>query len=502
MRRTIGPDALYARTALSGLFNILDGDEAIALIERVSALVEKPDDGLSTGRWLAAQHALAVERLPLVLPDESPRCLLHVDSITLVADQGVFLHGWCAGELGALERVTCHSGLSSVRVDDGWVRLKRMDVTAHLRTQGIATSDDQHGFVCFVPLKRESGVYFFSVMSNAGTVRRMRLPKASTSLTTLETVRAILTSFSVSHRTLRPLLDQHVGPAVQIAWNHRYRPMQAITVDRFGAHPVNPRVSVIVPLYGRYDLAEYQMALFADDPDFQTLELIYFVDDPAIYDDFRAQCQDHFEIYRVPFTVAFAGANLGFSGANNRAASIALGRHLLLMNSDVMPKNPGWLGELLTLYGTLEKPGFLGVKLLYEDESVQHAGMSFRRHSDWNNLWINDHPQKGQSALGLRGLRKADAVTAACVLVDAALYRELGGLSEDYIIGDFEDSDFCLRAAAAGRRNWISLDIELYHLERQSQVRIGDVHWRTNLTLYNCWQHNQRWAPQFERQKR
>jgi GT2 family glycosyltransferase len=87
-------------------------------------------------------------------------------------------------------------------------------------------------------------------------------------------------------------------------------------------------------------------------------------------------------------------------------------------------------------------------------------------------------------------------------MVEARLYRELGGLSEDYIIGDFEDSDLCLRAAAAGRRNYVALDVELYHLERQSQARIGDAQWRNNLTLYNCWLHDQRWAAQIEKLQR
>jgi GT2 family glycosyltransferase len=90
-------------------------------------------------------------------------------------------------------------------------------------------------------------------------------------------------------------------------------------------------------------------------------------------------------------------------------------------------------------------------------------------------------------------------VTAACALIDADLYRELGGFSEDYIVGDFEDSDLCLRAAVAGRRSRVALDVELYHLERQSQNRVGDAIWRANLTAYNCWLHNQRWGDFIEK---
>ena len=74
------------------------------------------------------------------------------------------------------------------------------------------------------------------------------------------------------------------------------------------------------------------------------------------------------------------------------------------------------------------------------------------------------------------------------------LYRGLGGLSEDYIIGDFEDSDFCHRVRRSGRRNRVALDVALYHLERQSQALDGDAAWRRALTLYNCWLHDRRWG--------
>jgi len=39
-------------------------------------------------------------------------------------------------------------------------------------------------------------------------------------------------------------------------------------------------------------------------------------------------------------------------------------------------------------------------------------------------------------------------------------------------------------------------------LERQSQERIGNSHWRTNLTVYNCWQHDRRWAAHLAKARR
>ena len=78
--------------------------------------------------------------------------------------------------------------------------------------------------------------------------------------------------------------------------------------------------------------------------------------------------------------------------------------------------------------------------------------------------------------------------------MERSLALECGGFDESYIIGDFEDSDLCLRAREAGRRNFLALDIELYHLERQSQNRVGDGLMRTNLSIYNCWRHTRRWS--------
>jgi GT2 family glycosyltransferase len=485
------------RTVLRGM----DSDEAISLLERLVALRRHSTVATDIPPWLIAELTAAVERLPVSLQNSAPQFYLHFDGLIPIAAEGVYLTGWFRAASDEIAAIDCCSGFERQRVDATWMRRPRPDVVTHLASLGIAASDNELGFACYVNLPLRQNPLFIAVTTRAGVVRRMRLVRAAGALNTLQTVRGLLSSFQVSHRDLGRLLDSHIGPAVAASWSSRPRGGEALAVQNFGPAPVNPRVSVIVPLFGRADFAELQMAVFADDPEISRQELIYFVDDPAIYDAFRAECHGLYEIYRVPFRLAFAGANLGFAGANNRAAEIARARHLLLLNSDVFPKNPGWIGAMLAAYAELGTSALLGAKLLYEDGSVQHAGIEFRRHPPWGDLWINAHPHKGLSALGLTGMRRVPAVTAACLLVEAEVYRRLGGLSEDYIIGDFEDSDLCLRAAAAGYPSWVALDIELYHLERQSQDRSGDAQWRTNLTAYNCWQHDRRWSAQIESSK-
>jgi GT2 family glycosyltransferase len=78
------------------------------------------------------------------------------------------------------------------------------------------------------------------------------------------------------------------------------------------------------------------------------------------------------------------------------------------------------------------------------------------------------------------------------------LLNELGGFDEGFIIGDFEDSDLCLKLAARGLGCAVDLDVTMYHLERQSQTG-SEQRWRMNLTLFNAWVHEARWGAELRR---
>jgi O-antigen biosynthesis protein len=283
----------------------------------------------------------------------------------------------------------------------------------------------------------------------------------------------------------------HISPALATLQARR---ATRIKVDRdvvCGDPPAHPDVSVIVPLYGRMDLMEHQVAHFATDPDLHRAELIYVIDSPERGADMIAAAQRLFRLYRLPLRVVTMSENAGFSLANNIAASLALGRLLLLLNSDVLPRQAGWLSAMTRAHAMCDRPGALGPMLVYEDESVQHAGLYFERASG-SELWNNEHYFKGMH-MGLPAAniaREVPAVTAACLLVEADLFRQVGGLSGAYVQGDYEDSDLCLRLRAAGRANWYVPDIKLYHLEAQSYPS----ELRNLNREYNRWLFNETWA--------
>ncbi|EXS68849.1 hypothetical protein BF95_20890 [Sphingobium sp. Ant17] len=60
------------------------------------------------------------------------------------------------------------------------------------------------------------------------------------------------------------------------------------------------------------------------------------------------------------------------------------------------------------------------------------------------------------------------AVTAACLMVKASVFREVNGLDEGLSVA-FNDVDFCLRVREAGYRNVWTPYAEMYHHESASR---------------------------------
>jgi GT2 family glycosyltransferase len=249
-------------------------------------------------------------------------------------------------------------------------------------------------------------------------------------------------------------------------------------------------VTAIVPLYRRTDFLEHQLARFAWDPSMRDVELVYVLDSPELEDQLLDQAPLLFALYRVPFRVLVLSENAGYSLASNAAAKHASGEHLLLLNSDVLPTTPGWVGRLADALDSASGVGAVGPKLIYEDGTLQHAGMYFARSARGTH-WENHHYFKGldRDFPPANVARDVPAVTGACLLVRTAVFRDLGGLSGMYVQGDFEDSDLCLRLRRRGLTVRYVPQVELYHLEGQSYP--GTL--RAATYRYNSWLHTWLW---------
>jgi GT2 family glycosyltransferase len=309
---------------------------------------------------------------------------------------------------------------------------------------------------------------------------------------------AVGTPLADLHRRV-PAIDEPVlGPLIQYRqdiWDEL--PVQ---IRQLGKPSESPTVSVIVPLYGRTDFVEHQLIEFCADPWFvRHAELIYVVDDPKLVEPFGTQAEALHRLYRLPFRWIWGSVNRGFSGANNLGVSQARGEYLVFLNSDAFPQQPGWLEALVG--ALIERPdiGAVGPRLVFADGSIQHSGMEFIRRDELG-VWVNHHPRMGldPSLDPQRELTVLPSITGACLAMRRADFDRVGGWDTGYLIGDFEDSDLCLKLRDAGLHVAYMPNVQLTHLERQSFKLLGQDEFRTRVVIYNAVRHQTRWAKLIE----
>jgi len=430
------------------------------------------------------------ERFPLSVVSQARQRGVHVDRMLAIDDRSFYLLGWVqVPHLTRLTAVSPEGARSELR--ERMVRFPRPDVAEFFSLDPNQLKDEQ-GFICFFELDAPSALtegWLLEIEDEQGHPEELHITDLTTD--TAEVKQAVLNDPHIDRLPDEELTSNHTFPALSRIQARIETEPQIDTVVQFGEPPAAPEVSVIVPLYLQIHHLEVQLAAFADDPEIPAADLIYVLDSPQQKEELLNYAADLFPIYRIPFRVAVLEENVGFAGANNAGATLARGRLLLLLNSDILPAAPGWLGKMRDFYDSTPDVGALCPKLLYEDDSIQHAGSYFYQPPG-SDKWVDAHYFKGmhRSLPAANEARAVPVVSGACMMVDRETYVELGGLSGMYVQGDYEDSDMCLQLWQRGRTNWYMPDAELYHLEGQSYS--PEV--RRPANRYNMWLHSHLWG--------
>jgi GT2 family glycosyltransferase len=415
-----------------------------------------------------------------------------VDETILSPPDGLVLMGWCTDPAGAIASIRIRrGGASSEPIAERWLRTRRQDVFEAIGAK-LGLPDNRCGFLAYAPgCVGEIGPLYAEIELKNGEVGYKRLPLPARTGTSA--IRRVLEGVELAPDQIDAAYDRILGPAllpINAARLTRPRPHSEVT---FGEKVEDPVCSVIVPLYGRMDFVLHQLAHFSAHPGFARHELIYVLDDPPRRRELLDLAHSAHRRFGLPFRMLLLDENLGYAPANNVGLSAARGEFICYLNSDVMPEEPRWLDLMVDDLRGDESLGMVGGLLLFEDGTVQHQGLTFERLPQLASWPFPMHPGKGRlHRPPAEPLQEAEAVTGACMVLRRELAQELGGFDETFAIGDFEDSDLCLRIRAKGLRCAVDHRARLYHLERQSQVT-PDRMWRFNVTLLNAWTHTRRW---------
>ena len=231
------------------------------------------------------------------------------------------------------------------------------------------------------------------------------------------------------------------------------------------AHP--GRVSILIPTCDHIrDLETCVESIYARTtyPDFEILLIENNSKEEQTFRSYERMQKEHPDTLKV---VTWTGKGFNYSALNNFGARYATGEYLLLLNNDTEVITPGWLEEMV-MYAQQKRVGCVGAKLLYPDDTIQHAGVGFGIGGVAGHLH-KYFPATSDGYMGrLNYVQDVYGDTAACLLIRKEIYDEVHGLDESYAVA-FNDVDFCVRVREAGYTNVFTPFAQLYHYESKSR---------------------------------
>ncbi len=231
-------------------------------------------------------------------------------------------------------------------------------------------------------------------------------------------------------------------------------------------------VSIIIPVHNKSTITRQCVdALLAEQTDGLDREII-------VVDDGSSDATPAaLAAYGNAIRVLRNDTALGFAGACN--AGVLAARHdlFVLLNNDTIP-TAGWLHSLVAHAVSHPEAAVVGVKLLFPNDTIQHAGVVFGLDSKPHHIYAGfpaNHPATKTS-------RRFQVVTAACALFRREPWEEIGGLDTSYRNG-WEDVDFCLRAGESGYEVHYCAESVVYHFESATRDLMSEVE-RANKDLF------------------
>jgi GT2 family glycosyltransferase len=226
-----------------------------------------------------------------------------------------------------------------------------------------------------------------------------------------------------------------------------------------------PLVSTIIPTRDQAALLRTCVTGLLDRTDYPNLEII-------IVDNRSREPETHVYFAEVAadprVRVVSCDKPFNYAAINNFAAGLASGSMLCLLNNDIEIIHADWLREMVS-HAVRPGVGGVGAMLYYPDDRIQHAGTILGISG------VAAHAYRWQRRgtpgyFGRAGLiQNLSAVTAACFVVPAQVYAEIGGFDERNLTVAFNDVDLCLRISERGYRIVWTPYAELYHHESASR---------------------------------
>ncbi len=152
-----------------------------------------------------------------------------------------------------------------------------------------------------------------------------------------------------------------------------------------------------------------------------------------------------------------------YSTLNNRAVKFANGEYILFLNNDTELISPDLLPNLLQ-YAQLDQIGMVGPKLLYPNNTIQHAGIILSIDDTGAHIYSGAYKDTAGYFNNTNCLTNYSAVTGACMMISKEKFENIEGFDESLAV-DCNDVELCCKLLDVGLYNLYVPFVKMIHYE-------------------------------------
>ena len=215
-----------------------------------------------------------------------------------------------------------------------------------------------------------------------------------------------------------------------------------------------PKVSIIIPTKNNYNILKRCIDSIEKKTNYKNKEII-------IVDNSSTDNATKKYYSSLSHKIITYSENFNFSKMNNLAVQSSSGQLLLFLNDDTKVLDSFWLDELVSI--TMQKDvGVVGPKLIFSDNTIQHAGVVFlKTGSGFHPLMKQLETSNGYHNV-LNSMRDYSAVTGACLMIKKEIFDKVGTFDNSFDVY-YGDADLCLQVVNMGYRVIYSPFTKLLH---------------------------------------
>lgn len=239
-----------------------------------------------------------------------------------------------------------------------------------------------------------------------------------------------------------------------------------------------PLISIIIPTFNQPQRLRDCLKAIKRNTKYENYEVLLIDNNSFDKESLKIIKRSRHRVIKYPY-------RFNYSKANNLAARYAKGEYLLFLNNDTRPTK-NWLIPMLNECKK-EGVGIVGSKLLFDDNTIQHAGVTFYGEDlQFSHICVNQ-PANVEEA---NYAREVPAITGACMLIRKRLFEQVGGLDEEYWL-EYQDIDLCYKVKKLGLKIIYTPFSVAYHQQGATRgIAPKDMALHDSLRLRKRWFYN------------